>query len=158
MEELPDYTEILSFTIPGRPSTKKTSQRIVRMGKTMRILPSITYEKYEKHCKEHCENAWKNQNKEPVDCGVGVYYKVYLDSWIIGDSTGYFQAIGDILEKYGIIANDMWIYWLNDGSHTITVDKANPRCEIKIVRFRHPYENYRAEKLAKEAKKQKKQA
>lgn len=154
-DSLENYQEILTFTIPGRPATKKTSQRVVRIGKMTKILPSITYEKYEKNCREHCENIWKNAGNEPIDCGIGIYYKVYLDSYIIGDSTGYFQAIGDILEKFGVISNDMWIHWLSDDTHAISIDKANPRCEIKIVRYRHPYEVFRMEKIAKENKKKK---
>ena len=48
-ELLPDNTLILKFTIPGRPSTKKTSQRVVRRGRYTKILPSLLYEKYENH-------------------------------------------------------------------------------------------------------------
>jgi len=51
LEELPNDTLILSFNIPGRPATKKTSQRVVRRGGFTRILPSLLYEKYENHCK-----------------------------------------------------------------------------------------------------------
>lgn len=32
-ESLENYQEILTFTIPGRPATKKTSQRVVRIGR-----------------------------------------------------------------------------------------------------------------------------
>ena len=46
-ENLEDNTLILSFTIPGRPSTKKTSQRVVRRGKYTKILHSALYERYE---------------------------------------------------------------------------------------------------------------
>ena len=45
-ESLENYQEILSFTIPGRPATKKTSQRVVRRGRYTKILPSLLYEKY----------------------------------------------------------------------------------------------------------------
>ena len=53
LENLDNHELILKFTIPGRPSTKKTSQRVVRRGGFTRILPSLLYEKYEKHCKEY---------------------------------------------------------------------------------------------------------
>jgi hypothetical protein len=66
-EELPDNTLILSFTIPGRPSTKKTSQRVVRRGKYTKILPSALYERYELHCKEYCEYFWQRLKLNPGD-------------------------------------------------------------------------------------------
>jgi len=96
LEELPDDTLILSFNIPGRPSTKKTSQRVVRRGGFTRILPSLLYERYEKHCKYYCESIWKDLGYDPMDFGVSIKLKVYLDSWIVGDECGYQQANGDI--------------------------------------------------------------
>jgi CRP-like cAMP-binding protein len=41
--------ELLSFTIPGNPVTKKTHQRIMRVGGYPRIFPSKQYEEYEKY-------------------------------------------------------------------------------------------------------------
>ena len=150
-EDLPDNTLILSFTIPGRPSTKKTSQRVVRRGKFTKILPSALYEKYELHCKEYCEYFWQRFKLNPIDFGIGVKLKVYLDSWIVGDECGYQQANGDIIQKHGIIANDMWIHWLDRDSHMIHYDKENPRVEVEIFRYRHPKEQFRNEQLEKEA-------
>jgi len=150
-EELPDRTLILKFTIPGRPATKKTSQRVVRRGGFTRILPSLLYEKYEKHCQEYCEFFWKKFNLNPIDFGVGIKLKVFLDSWIVGDECGYQQAHGDIIQKHGIIADDMWIHWLDLDSHMIHYDKENPRIEAEIYRYKHPKEAYRNEKNEKEA-------
>ena len=153
LEELQEGTLLLQFTIPGRPSTKKTSQRVVRRGGFTKILPSLLYEKYEKHCKEYCEEAWKKQDYPPIDCGIGIKIKVYLDSWIIGDECGYQQANGDIIQKHEIIANDMWIHWIDKNEHMIFYDKENPRIEVEICRQRHPKETFREEQRIKEAKK-----
>ena len=153
LEELQEGTLLLQFTIPGRPSTKKTSQRVVRRGGFTKILPSLLYEKYEKHCKEYCEEAWKKQDYPPIDCGIGIKIKVYLDSWIIGDECGYQQANGDIIQKHEIIANDMWIHWIDKNEHMIFYDKENPRIEVEICRSKHPKEDFREEHRVKEAKK-----
>jgi hypothetical protein len=153
LEELQEGTLLLQFTIPGRPSTKKTSQRVVRRGGFTKILPSLLYEKYEKHCKEYCEEAWKKQDYPPIDCGIGIKIKVYLDSWIIGDECGYQQANGDIIQKHEIIANDMWIHWIDKNEHMIFYDKENPRIEVEICRSKHPKEDFREEQRVKEAKK-----
>ena len=153
LEELQEGTLLLQFTIPGRPSTKKTSQRVVRRGGFTKILPSLLYEKYEKHCKEYCEEAWKKQDYPPIDCGIGIKIKVYLDSWIIGDECGYQQANGDIIQKHEIIANDMWIHWIDKNEHMIFYDKENPRIEVEIYIYKHPKEEFRNEQRIKEAKK-----
>jgi len=155
-ELLPDNTLILKFTIPGRPSTKKTSQRVVRRGRYTKILPSLLYEKYENHCQEYCEYFWKKFNLEPMDFGISVNFKVFLDSWIVGDECGYQQANGDIIQKHGIIADDMWIHWTDNGQHMIHYDKENPRVEVEIKRLRHPKEDFRTEQRIKEANKKKK--
>jgi hypothetical protein len=114
-------------------------------------LPSLLYEKYEKHCKEYCESVWKKEGLEPLDFGVSIKIKVYLDSWIVGDECGYQQANGDIIQAHGIIKDDMWIHWVDNGEHMIHYDKENPRIEIEIKRFIHPKEAYRNEKNEKEA-------
>jgi len=152
-ETLPDDTLILKFTIPGRPSTKKTSQRVVRRGKFTKILPSALYERYELHCKDYCEFFWKKFQLNPLDFGVSVKLKVFLDSWIVGDECGYQQAHGDIIQKHGIIEDDMWIHWSDNNEHMIHYDKENPRVEVEIKRFRHPKEEFRNEQRIKEAKK-----
>lgn len=139
--ELPDKTLILEFIMPGRPATKKTSQRIVKRGKFIRLLPSVRYEQYEKLCKDTFENAWKNKGYEPIAVGVSVKLTITLDSWVLGDSVGYMQSIGDILEKYGVIENDQLIHWTDLDSHMITLpDKINPQAKIQIFRYRHPLE------------------
>jgi hypothetical protein len=148
-KDLEDGVLILRFLIPGRPSTKKTSQRVVRRGGFTRILPSLLYEKYEKHCEVYCKDLWCNKNLLPMDFGVGIKLKVYLDSWVVGDECGYQQAHGDIIQKHGIIANDMWIHWLDRDSHMIYYDKENPRIEVEIYRYRHPKEEYNLKKKKK---------
>jgi hypothetical protein len=69
----------------------------------------------------------------------------------VGDECGYQQAHGDIIQKHGIIADDMWIHWMDRDSHMINYDKENPRIEVEIFRYRHPKEQFRNEKLEKEA-------
>ena len=151
--DLPDNALILEFVMPGRPATKKTSQRIVKRGKFIRLLPSLRYEEYEKLCKETFENAWKNLGNEPISVGIAVKLTITLNSWVLGDQTGYQQAMGDILEKYEVISNDQLIHWVDLGSHMITLpDKENPQAKIQIFRFRHPLETRSGflEKIEKE--------
>jgi hypothetical protein len=141
ISNLQDGEKILEFFMPGRPATKKTSQRIVRRGRFTKILPSKRYELYEKNCQEIFESVWKNLGHQPMSYGVAVKLTITLNTWVLGDECGYMQAIGDILEKYGVIANDQLIHWIDNGVHMITMpDKKNPGAKIEIYRFRHPQE------------------
>ena len=156
-EELLENGElILKFSIPGQPATKKTSQRIFRR----RILPSKAYCAYETYCEPFCKSAWVETGKSPMDFGVSISMKVYLKNWIVGDCTGYQQSIADIMQKFGILANDSWIHWDWEGEHWFGgVDKDNPRIEIVIKRFRHPKEDYREnQETANREKEERKQA
>ena len=149
-ELLPDGELILSFTIPGQPTTKKTSQRIFRGV----IMPSVRYCNYEKHCEIFCKEAWINQGKTPMNFGVSMNMRVYLKNWVVGDCTGYQQAIADILQKFGILENDSWLHWDWSGSHWLGgIDPQNPRIEIEIKRFRHPKEDYRKKQEEENQKK-----
>jgi hypothetical protein len=86
--------------------------------------------------------------------------KVFLKNWIVGDCTGYQQSIADIMQKFGILANDSWIHWDWEGEHWFGgVDKDNPRIEISIKRFRHPKEDYReSQEAANREKEERKRA
>lgn len=158
-EMLPDGFEILSFVIPGRPATKKTSQRVVRRGGVTKILPSVQYERYESHSRPYIEAVWRNLGREPMDFGVSLELKVYIDSWVIGDTVGFAQAAFDLLQEHGVITNDIWISWQScaDG-HMVNIDKEHPRAELVIRRFRHPKEMYRAKQEVKEQLRQEKAA
>ena len=103
---------IVKFTIPGRPATKKTGQRIVRCGAHSKILPSEAYEEYEEYCL-----IWLKRIKERFTGKVkvsAVYVMPDRRSW--PDLCGLLQATGDILERAGIIESDRDIVsW--DGSY-----------------------------------------
>ena len=116
-EELLDDGEfILSFTIPGQPATKKTSQRVFRK----RILPSKAYCEYEKYCEPFCKQAWADKGKAPMDYGVVINMRIFLKNWIVGDCTGYQQSIADILQKFEVLSNDSWIHWDWENSHRLS--------------------------------------
>ena len=97
----------LTFQIPGRPYTKKTSQRIVKCGRFSKILPSEEYERYEAYCipiincvKGHLEfgGFMGKVNMKAV------YTMADRRSW--PDLTGLMQATADILQKAGMIFDD----------------------------------------------------
>lgn len=151
-ESYSDGVLLVQFTIPGRPATKKTHQNLIWVKGHPRIIPSKQYQAYEKLCKEACHAAWADHSRMPMDFGVSIHLRIVLDNWSVGDHTGYMQALGDILQEHGVIANDMWIHWADDGIHWLAAepDKENPRVEVTIRRFRHPKETFRENKEAME--------
>jgi hypothetical protein len=155
IRDYPDGTEIVRFTIPGRPSTKKTHQRIIRVkGGGLRIISGGTFLDYEKLCEKYCREAWSDYGYPPIDFGVSVSLEIHMNNWMIGDHCGYMQSLGDIIEKWGVIANDQMICWtigVPEGHWLKGIDKENPRTQIIIKRFRHPKESAKI-KSSKKAK------
>ena len=133
----PDGTLIAAFTIPGRPYSKKTSQRIIGR----RILPSQNFIDYQERCGPCLETAWAG--RKPLDFGLRIVMRVWMPNWAsMPDHCGLMQSLGDVLEHHNIIANDAWLVWDTSGSHWLSgIDKDNPRVEITLFRLRHPKEN-----------------
>lgn len=129
------------FSIPGRPATKKNSQRIVRAKGRTYILPSKAFCDYQ----QHCEDVLGNLTKEltPINYGVSVEMTVFMDTKKIGDHCGYMQSLGDILQHLGIISDDKWITWITPEDSWIFIDKENPRVELVINRCKHISETWR---------------
>lgn len=61
----------------------------------------------------------------PINCRALIYRHA-----AVGDAVGYYQAVGDLLELAGAVANDRWIVsW--DGSRLLK-DPGRPRVEIEL--------------------------
>lgn len=140
----------ISFMVPGVARTKKTSQRIVRMGRFTKILPSEAY------------LEWFNSSMRYVpvikrklrDAGVRLpltgpvhLRAVFFRDAERGDLCGFLQAIGDFLQEprdaksgkrignrirdgAGIIGDDSQIISF-DGSRLLK-DADRPRIEVTI--------------------------
>jgi Holliday junction resolvase RusA-like endonuclease len=163
--KLIDGELIYKFTIPSSPATKKNSNRIIRNKGFMKVIPSERFMKYQTFCKSFLEPLRKDKNLYPIDCGISVKIRVATDKWIVPDYTNVCQALGDILQHFGVIENDKWIHWTDGDSKNnipeehwfLGVDKENPRMEIEIRRFRHPLENYYNAKKKPSTKKKRKE-
>ncbi|MBS1722423.1 MAG: hypothetical protein JSS66_05390 [Armatimonadetes bacterium] len=154
-ELTPDGTVLCSFTINAKPVTKKThSQAVFRKGPA-RVLPSPQYAYFEKCAERDCREAWELQGYPPMDFGVAVIIRVFTETWQVGDHAGYLQAVGDVLQFWGVLLDDKFIQWQQrPGEHWFGgKDPDNARFEIEVQRMRHPYEEYRAQNTAKTVKK-----
>lgn len=117
----------MRLVIPGRPATKKNSNRIVKFGKRTAILPSEAFERYQDEALWHLK-----EYKHKFECPVHVCCHYWLpDRRWWPDLIGLLQATSDILETAGILENDRLIDNY-DGSRIVGLDKVNPRVEIEI--------------------------
>ncbi len=129
------------------PRTKKNHPVIVRGLKRPVLLPSPEYREWESAAlKTFVRNGYARRIVERVD-GSETVRHVWLGEDIIagpancraliyrekltGDAVGYYQAIGDFLQKLGAVENDKWLQsW--DGSRLLK-DAARPRVEVEIT-------------------------
>lgn len=123
---------MLKLTIMGNPITKKNSQQIIMAGKRPCIIQSTAYRKYEKLAKQQLALV----SYKPFSGPVWVRASYYLATARTPDLVNLMGATADILERAGVIDNDVNIRsW--DGSRIIGKDP-EPRVEIEI---REMYEN-----------------
>jgi hypothetical protein len=122
----------------GAPRTKKTSNRLAKLGKTKRtiVLPSKAWSDWVKvahivgnHGEGCDEFAWTPKDTLPMldyNCTALIYRDADR-----GDAVGYYQGLADLLEKRGVIVNDSCItQW--DGSRLL-IDRKNPRIELTLT-------------------------
>jgi Holliday junction resolvase RusA-like endonuclease len=136
--------EAVKLVIDGPPRTKKTSQRIVQVKGRPIIMSSKVAKGWEAEAVRQLARGadgfpkWKFSatvkgqivwKTAVFVVPVSVRALIYRDAER-GDLVGYLQAIGDALERAGVVANDKLIgSW--DGSRRL-IDRKQPRVEIEI--------------------------
>lgn len=125
---------IAHITIPGAPVTKKTSQALVWVGKgpkrRPKIVPSARSKRWEGEVSAALHVLWRRPALTNL---VWVRALFYRPTETTGDLSNYLQALGDALERGGVVANDRLIAsW--DGSRRL-VDADDPRVEVDLLAF-----------------------
>lgn len=122
----------VTLLVPGIPRTKKNSGRIVRAGKRHIILPSAAWcEWAELATHEIAKQLRKMPKMFPLtDADINCKALFYRDA-NRGDAVGFYQGLADLLEKAGVVCDDVQIVaW--DGSRLLK-DSANPRVELTLT-------------------------
>ena len=139
-------TTIPGFVIRGRPTTKKTSNRVVRIPKKgahrcpkcgdmpgfPKVLPSEQYERWEAAAMDQFgpikAELVRRGVSLPITGLVSVEALIYRER-NTGDVAGFIQAIGDVLQEGGIVANDRQIEdW--DGTRRAERRRESPRRDL----------------------------
>ncbi len=113
--------------IEGKPATKKTGQRIIRVKGQPRIIPAHNSLQWERAA---VLTLQARKRQPTITVPVQVQALFYRRTNTTGDLHGYMQALADALEKAGVIENDRLICsW--DGSRKL-IDKEHPRVELVL--------------------------
>jgi Holliday junction resolvase RusA-like endonuclease len=129
---------IWNLVVDGPPASKKNSQQLGYVGKKcpacgralMRIFPSKDYRNWERSALKQLAPQWHDPPLGSKDQILWVRAVFYLAKRQRPDLTNLEEAVGDLLEKAGVITNDYWIgSW--DGSRKAK-DWEEPRVEITI--------------------------
>lgn len=118
--------EMIKFTIPLPPRTKKNSSQIITVKGRPIIIPSKLFNQYQKDCK------WFMPKCETIDYPINLKCVYYMPTRRKVDLVNLLEASCDILVHYKIIEDDNSnIIVSHDGSR-VYYDKENPRCEIEM--------------------------
>ena len=122
---------ICKFTVPVAPITKKNSQRIVKIGNRPCIMPSEKYKEYESAA------LWFIPKRGvPIDFPVTVSCVFYMPTRRACDLTNLLEAIDDVMVKSGLLKDDNYNIIASHDLSRVQYDKANPRTEVIISKFK----------------------
>ena len=123
----------MTFTILGRPVTKKNSQRIVGVGGRRTILQSRQYIAWEMSAVAQLRVQARGLAAANRPCAMRAL--VYRDR-DVGDLLNYLAAVSDALERAALVENDRLIVSV-DGSRML-IDRQRPRVEVELTAFTGP--------------------
>lgn len=118
----------MEFSIPLSPITKKNSQRIVRSGSRVLILPSKAYTDYEQDA-----SLFLPRLDKPIDSPVNVACIFYMPTRRRVDLTNLLEAIDDVLVNGCVLSDDCSRIIVGHDGSRVRYDKDNPRTEITIT-------------------------
>lgn len=121
---------IVTFSIPGNPATKKNNNEIYINPKTGKpfVVPSTRYREYEEMA------LWFTPRLE-IDFPINLKCVYYRETKARVDLVNLLEATCDVLVKGHTLRDDDWkIVAGHDGSR-ILFDKRDPRVEITITKM-----------------------
>nr|DAD70865.1 MAG TPA: Endodeoxyribonuclease RusA [Siphoviridae sp. ctvok7] len=121
---------MIKITIPGRPITKKNSQRMILLKNGRRMVrPSAQFEAYQ----EAAGWAIEPHRGLMLTGPVNVKAVYFMPTRGRVDLLNLLEATCDILVHYGVLEDDnSRVVASHDGSR-VFYDKTNPRVEIEIT-------------------------
>lgn len=123
--------EEIKFTIPLTPRSKKNSSQIIINQRTKRpmLIPSKVYRQYEKDAKPFIPELG-------IDYPVNIKYLCYMPTLRKCDGLNLYEALDDILVKYGAIKDDDFTIVVGHDGSRVRHDKENARTEVTITQMK----------------------
>jgi hypothetical protein len=118
----------VTFTLYGPPRTKKTSNRLVVHEGRRKVLPSKAWCDWVAAARREFGAAVPRLPPDRYNCAA-IFYRD-ADR---GDRVGYEQGLYDLLEKLGVVSNDVQLVQ-GDGTR-LAVDRACPRVVVTLTRL-----------------------
>ena len=117
----------MRLLIEAAPRTKKNHGSRMRMGTRTLHLPSEAFLKFQAIAVPQLRRAWAGL--PAITRPVNVRAMFYRDA-LRGDACGYYQALADVLERAGVVEDDVLCeQW--DGSR-LRKDADHPRIEVEL--------------------------
>ena len=121
---------LFSATIPGRPFCKKSTQRVIGVGRSKRAIYSPKYLSWANQAMVICLRSFKGPLiTELVTLKLHFWFK---DHQAEPDTSNLTEGIQDVLQKAGVIKNDKQIYELIASKHF----GGEPRTEVEIYEYK----------------------
>lgn len=120
---------MMHLTMLGCPRSKKNSMQLIRIGRSVKPIPSKAYLRYEKSCMEQL-TEYRGLN---ISRPLSVKCVYYMETRRKVDLVNLLEATCDILVKAQVLKDDnSGIVHDHDGSRVL-YDKENPRVEIRLL-------------------------
>lgn len=126
-----DSIPTITFTIIGAPRTKNTGKVAPTASGKQRVIPPAPYRRWFKHAMQQwpvvrlAARGLQLPLTQPVEVTA-----VWFRDREAGDEDRYKIALGDFLQRSGLIRNDYQIHWGGDCRRDI--DRARPRTEVTV--------------------------
>lgn len=123
--------DVIEFTIPIAPISKKNSQRILinRTTGSPFIMPSQKYKEYERNA------MYFIPRHEKINHAVNVRCLFYMPTRRKCDLTNLLEAIDDVMVKAVLLADDNYTIIAGHDGSRVLYDKDNPRTEVTIKKL-----------------------
>jgi hypothetical protein len=119
----------MRLVIHGAPRTKKTSNRVMKFGGRLKVVPSEAWCAWRDIAVQQI--AGRRAPAGPLNC-TALFYRAAR----VGDATGFYQGLADVLQEAGVVTDDKHIVaW--DGSRLLA-DSRNPRVELTLTPLEQP--------------------
>jgi Holliday junction resolvase RusA-like endonuclease len=128
------YRVIAAIVVQGSTdapiSTKKNSQRIIKLGKFSKVLPSKPFIRFQDNC---VIDGWDGTT---ITDDVAITVRIFPPK-AIGDIDGYLASLLDVMQHYRVLANDRQVKRLLD-VEIMSADRAQSRFEVEIYSYQKP--------------------